>query len=118
MAVLALFEVLGKVRDAVAEQRDLAPRRTGVALGLGVLGDDLLLGLRVGTDRHSGAPSVLVARRARACSPGHSGSAAVVTACRPRGQPQKHIEAQDRRPNPRRAARVRSWIRRPAGAAG
>ena len=44
----------------------------------GVLGDDLLLGLRVGTSRHAELLSVhVVARRAGACSPGHSRSAAV-----------------------------------------
>src|SRR6478735_3909849 len=53
--VLVRLEVLGEVRDAVAEQRDLDLRRTGVTLGQGVLGDDLLLGLRVGTNRHGGS---------------------------------------------------------------
>src|SRR3954469_19788007 len=55
VVVLVLLEVLGEVADAVAEQRDLHLGRTGVALGRGVLGDDLLLGLRVGTDRHAGS---------------------------------------------------------------
>jgi hypothetical protein len=50
VVVLVLLEVLGEVADAVAEQRDLHFRGTGVALGRGVLGDDLLLGLRVGSD--------------------------------------------------------------------
>src|SRR5215207_8594145 len=71
VVVLVLLEVLGEVGDAVAEQRDLDLGGTGVALGRGVLGDDLLLGLRVGTDRHAGLLSILVARRAGACSPGH-----------------------------------------------
>ena len=44
-----------------------------------VLGDDLLLGLRVGASGHAQLLSVhVVARRAGACSPGHSRSAAVV----------------------------------------
>src|SRR6478752_4951752 len=55
VVVLVLLEVLGEVADAVAEQRDLHLGRAGVALGRGVLGDDLLLGLRVGTDRHAGS---------------------------------------------------------------
>src|SRR5919107_4398380 len=71
VVVLVHLEVLGEVGDAVAEQRDLHLGGTGVTLGRGVLGDDLLLGLRVGTDRHAGLLSVLVARRAGACSPGH-----------------------------------------------
>jgi len=50
VVVLVLLEVLGEVGDAVAEQRDLHLGGTGVALGRGVLGDDLLLGLRVGSD--------------------------------------------------------------------
>src|SRR5690349_6505027 len=69
VVVLVRLEVLGEVRDAVAEQRDLDLGRTGVALGDGVLGDDLLLGLRVGSDRHGGSFGSLVARRARAGSP-------------------------------------------------
>src|SRR4051794_23379347 len=52
VVVLVLLEVLGQVGDAVREQRDLHLRGAGVALGGGVLGDDLLLGLRVGTDGH------------------------------------------------------------------
>src|SRR5262245_28265564 len=55
VVVLVLLEVLGQVADAVAEQRDLDLGRTGVALLGRVLGDDLLLGLRVGTDRHAGS---------------------------------------------------------------
>src|SRR4051812_29347914 len=55
VVVLVRLEVLGQVRDAVAEQRDLHLRRTGVALGRGVLGDDPLLGIRVGSDRHAGS---------------------------------------------------------------
>src|SRR5512139_1044312 len=53
VVVLVLLEVLGQVRDAVAEQRHLDLRRAGVALGQAVLGDDLLLGLRVGTLGHA-----------------------------------------------------------------
>ncbi len=41
VVVLVLLQVLGEVRDAVAEQRDLHLGGTGVALGRGVLGDDL-----------------------------------------------------------------------------
>src|SRR5215212_1733903 len=55
MVVLVLLEVLGEMSDPVAQQRHLDFRGTGVALGRGVLGDDLLLGLRVGTDRHAGS---------------------------------------------------------------
>src|SRR5688572_11384265 len=55
VVVLVLLEVLGQVSDAVAQQRDLYFGRTGVALSHGVLGDDLLLGLRVGSDRHAGS---------------------------------------------------------------
>src|SRR5918998_490782 len=64
VVVLVLLEVLGEVADAVAEQRDLHLGRTGVTLGRGVLGDDLLLGLRVGSDRHAGSFSVLSLRGA------------------------------------------------------
>ena len=46
--VLVLLEVLGEVGDAVAQQRDLDLGGTGVALGQGVLADDLLLRLRIG----------------------------------------------------------------------
>ena len=61
------------------QQRDLDLGGAGVALGGGVLGDDLLLGLRVGASGHAQLLSVhVVARRAGACSPGHSRSAAVV----------------------------------------
>src|SRR6478752_1750084 len=63
VVVLVLLEVLREVADAVAEQRDLHLGRAGVALGRGVLGDDLLLGLRVGTDRHAGSlPALAVPR--------------------------------------------------------
>src|SRR5579875_688441 len=41
--VLVRLEVLGEVRDAARQQRDLHLRRAGVALGGAVLGDDLLL---------------------------------------------------------------------------
>ena len=61
VVVLVRLEVLGQVADAVAQQRDLHLGRAGVALGRGVLGDDLLLGLRVGTDRHAGLLLGLVA---------------------------------------------------------
>ena len=50
VVVLVLLEVLGEVLDAVAEQRDLHLGRTGVTLGRRVFGDDLALGLRVGSD--------------------------------------------------------------------
>ena len=104
VVVLVHLEVFGEVRDAVAQERDLHLGGTGVALDGGVLGNDLLLGICVSTNRHVELPIFrLVARRAGACSPGHSGSAAVVTACHPRGQPQKHIEALDGGANPRRA---------------
>src|SRR5581483_12019059 len=71
VVVLVLLEVVRQVRDAVRQQRDLDLRRTGAALDGGVLSDDLLLGLRVSSNRHAGLLPVLVARRARACSPGH-----------------------------------------------
>src|SRR5512145_406708 len=53
VVVLVLLQVLGQVSDAVAEQCHLDLRRAGVALGRAVLGDDLLLGLRVGTLGHA-----------------------------------------------------------------
>src|SRR5690606_9696684 len=92
----------------VTFQQDLHLLRTGVPLGLGVVGDDPLLGLRLSSDRHSvSRPGFrpyrhristwllccrvlsllelpllaiwpILTSRARACSPGHSGSAAVV----------------------------------------
>src|SRR5687768_6938200 len=77
VVVLVHLEVFGEVADAVTQQSNLHLGGTGVALSRGVVGDDLLLGLRVGTDRHEGSFWVLVARRAGACPPGHSGSAAV-----------------------------------------
>src|SRR3954452_121564 len=77
VVVLVRLEVVGEVADAVAEQRDLHLGRAGVALGRGVLGDDLLLGLRVGSDRHSGSFLALAARRTRSEYLGLSGSAAV-----------------------------------------
>jgi hypothetical protein len=48
VVVLVLLQVLGELRDAVREQRDLDLGGTGVALGQGVLADDLLLRLRIG----------------------------------------------------------------------
>ena len=113
VVVLVLLEVLGEVADAVAQQRDLHLGGTGVALGRGVLGDDLLLGLRVGTDRHARLLPVLVARRAGACSPGHSGSAAVAR------QPEEIISGATGAPKTRgtapveRASRRASGVRRP-----
>src|SRR3990170_4177725 len=71
VVVLVRLEVLGEVADPVAEQRDLHLGRTGVAVGRGVLGDDLLLRRGVGSDRHAAPSGSLVARRAGACSPGH-----------------------------------------------
>ena len=74
VVVLVLLEVFGEVRDAVAQERDLHLGGSGVALSGGVLGDDLVLGCCVSTDRHVELPIFrLVARRAGACSPGHSG---------------------------------------------
>ena len=80
VVVLVLLEVLGEVDDAVAQQRDLHLGRTGVTLGGGVLGDDLLLGLASVRSTWVSSSPGFVARRARACSPGHSGSAADLTA--------------------------------------
>src|SRR6187200_2373388 len=54
VVVLVRLEVLREVSDPVAQQSNLDLGRTGVALGRGVLSDDLLLGLRVGTNRHTG----------------------------------------------------------------
>src|SRR3954470_15046618 len=53
VVVLVLLEVLGQVGDAVRQQRHLDLRGAGVALAGAVLGDDLLLGLRVGTCSHA-----------------------------------------------------------------
>ena len=55
VVVLVLLEVLGEVGDAVAQQRDLHLGGTGVAIGRGVKGDELLLGLRVGSDSNAGS---------------------------------------------------------------
>src|SRR3954447_23636783 len=63
VVVLVLLEVLGEMADAVRQQRDLHLRRAGVALGDGVLGHDLLLGLRVGSYRHGGLLSSRCAAR-------------------------------------------------------
>jgi hypothetical protein len=46
-----LLEVLGQVADALGEDRDLDFGGTGIALGLGVAGNDFLLLL--GGNRHS-----------------------------------------------------------------
>ena len=56
VVVLVLTGVLGEVLDALGEQRDLHLGGAGVALGRGVLGDDLLLD--VGAQRH-GATTLL-----------------------------------------------------------
>src|SRR5919107_3328989 len=53
MVVLVLLQVLGQVSDPVLEQGDLDLGRAGVALAGAVLGDDLFLGLRVGTCSHA-----------------------------------------------------------------
>src|SRR6476646_529903 len=63
VVVLVLLEVLGEVADAVRQQRDLNLGRAGVTLVRGVLGDDLLLGLRVGSNRHGGLLSSRCAAR-------------------------------------------------------
>src|SRR3954471_15515848 len=62
VVVLVLLEVVGEVRDAVAQQRDLDLGGTGVALVGRVVGDDLLLGLGVGTDGHVRASLPLSSR--------------------------------------------------------
>src|SRR5687768_5454500 len=55
MVVLVVaLEVLGQVADALGEDRDLDFGGTGIALGLGVAGNDFLLLL--GSDRHSFTP--------------------------------------------------------------
>ena len=66
VVVLVALQVLGQVGDAVRQQRDLHLRGAGVTLDGGVLGDDLLLGLGVGTDGH--ASSLLMSLRG---APGH-----------------------------------------------
>src|SRR3954454_12195602 len=77
VVVLVLLEVLGEVLDALREHRDLDLGGARVALAGRVLGHDLLL--RCGVEWHV-APSVLVARRSGAGSPGLYRSAAVRTA--------------------------------------
>src|SRR5690606_15471099 len=78
VVVLVHLEVLGEVIDVVRQQRDLDLGRAGVGLAAGVLGDDLLL--RGSVDRHSNSFIKVGARRTRADPPGHSRSAAVLTA--------------------------------------
>ena len=56
VVVLVLLEVFGEVGDAVAQERDLHLGGTGVALDGGVLGNDLLLGVCVSTNRHVELP--------------------------------------------------------------
>src|SRR5690349_16203932 len=76
VVVLVLAAVLGEVEDALRQHRHLDLGGTGVALVRGVLGHDLLLDVEA--QRHGSALllRVIVARCARAGSPGLSGSAA------------------------------------------
>src|SRR5262249_36098021 len=55
MILRVALEVLGEIGDALAQDRDLDFRRTGVALGLGVRLDQLRLA--DGCDRHRDSPS-------------------------------------------------------------
>ena len=92
--VLVLLEVLGEVRDAVAQQRDLHLGGTGVALESGVLGDDLLLGFCVSTDRHVELPIFHSLRGAP--GPVHPGTLVprpMHGGCHPNGQLPKVISA-------------------------
>src|SRR5687768_5983206 len=97
VVVLVGLEVLREMRDAEAQQSDLDLGGTGVTLGRGVLSDDLLLGLRVGTNRHAG---LLPVSLRGAPGPVHPGTldprpldGDVACAPRERGQPVKIISA-------------------------
>src|SRR5262249_13935362 len=105
VVVLVLLEVLRQVADAVAEQRDLDLGRTGVALLGRVLRDDLLLGLRIGADRHAGAFLCVrcAARRgvfARALSIRGRSTATGRDYQRPTAPPKTTGTGADRRPSP------------------
>ena len=54
VVLVVVLEVLGQVTDALGEDRDLDFGRTGVALGLGVVLDNLRLCF--GGNRHSSTP--------------------------------------------------------------
>src|SRR5688572_8270633 len=56
VVLVVILEVLGQVADALGEDRDLDFGGPGVALGLGVAGNDFLLLL--GGDRHSSYSAV------------------------------------------------------------
>src|SRR5690606_7581713 len=75
VVVLVLTGVLGELLDPGGQERDLDLRRAGVALGRGVLLDDLLLG---GSVHRHGRLLLSLRGASRACPPGHSGSAAVL----------------------------------------
>ncbi len=68
VVVLVHLAVLGQVKDALRQHRHLDLGRTGVALVDGVLGHDGLLDVWLERHRFS---LLIVARRTRACSPGH-----------------------------------------------